>query len=321
MSIDLFYLNFLNPPILFFFLGAVAALIKSDLEIPHPLPKLFSLYLLFAIGYRGGYALKASGIDIDAIQVLGSAVLMSFLIPFYVYYIFRLKLNNQNAAAVAATYGSISAVTFITATSFLAKVEVEYSGYMVAAMALMESPAIVMGVLLASLHSQQKASYRWKEMFHDAFFNGSVVLLLGSLLIGFLCGERGFNKVAPFTNEIFYGMLSFFLLDMGLVSAKRIHSLKEAGVFLVLMAIIVPLINATLGILLAYIFNEPIGNALMLAVLGASGSYIAVPAAMRVALPKSDPGIYLPLSLAVTFPFNISVGIPLYYAVLKFLGF
>lgn len=321
MSLDLFYLNFLNPPILFFFLGAVAALIKSDLEIPHPLPKLFSLYLLFAIGYRGGYALKASGIDIDAIQVLGSAVLMSFLIPFYAYYIFRLKLNNQNAAAVAATYGSISAVTFITATSFLAKVEVEYSGYMVAAMALMESPAIVVGVLLASLHSQRKASYRWNEMFHDAFFNGSVVLLLGSLLIGFLCGERGFNKVAPFTNEIFYGMLSFFLLDMGLVSAKRIHSLKEAGVFLVLMAIIVPLINATLGILLAYVFNEPIGNALMLAVLGASGSYIAVPAAMRVALPKSDPGIYLPLSLAVTFPFNISVGIPLYYAVLKFLGF
>ncbi len=318
MNIDLILQNILNPPILFFFLGMLAVFFKSDLSIPQPLPKLFSLYLLIAIGLHGGYELSQSGLDIYIFKSLALAVFMATLVPIYSYFILRIKLDNYNAVAVAATYGSISAVTFITGITYLQTIGVEYGGYMVAAMALMESPAIVMGLVFATLFAKgrdkkEKKATNWKEILREAFLNPSVYLLIGALFIGISTGQKGWDSMEPLFGNLFKGMLAFFLLDMGLVAAKRIYELKKLGVFLIIFAIAMPIFNASLGMLLAYFFDLSKGDAFLLALLSGSASYIAVPAAMRLSVPEANPGIYLPLSLAITFPFNISLGIPLYY--------
>jgi len=319
MDLNLVIGNFLNPPILFFFLGLLAVFVKSDLEIPAPIPKILSLYLLFAIGFKGGVGLAAGGFETQIVVILTAAVAMASVVPLYAFFVLRRKLPVADAAAIAATYGSISAVTFITAAAFLEKLGIAYGGYMVAAMALMESPAIIVAVLLYRLRSANEtdAVFSWRELWRDAFFNGSVFLIMGSLVIGALSGEAGAKTLKPFTNDIFAGVLCFFLLDMGIVAARRLGDLKRAGVFLTAFAILAPLVNAAAAIPLARVLGLSEGDAFMFTILCASASYIAVPAAMRLSIPEANPSLYVPMSLAITFPFNIIAGMPIYLAIIN----
>lgn len=323
MDGSLILFNILNPPVLFFFLGMIAVFAKSDLEIPQPLPKLFSLYLLLAIGFKGGYELSESGLNNQVIVTLMAAIIMASIVPIYSFFILKIKLDNYNAAAIAAAYGSISAVTFITASSFLEKLHIEYGGHMVAALALMESPAIIVGLILVRVFAAKKDSdepFSWRVVLREAFLNGSVFLLVGSVVVGMLTGEKGWEKLQPFTQGIFYGALTFFLLDMGLVAARRIKELKKSGSFLIGFSVLMPVFNAIIGILIAKVLGFEEGNALLFAVLCASASYIAVPAAMRLTVPEANPSLYVSMALALTFPFNIIVGIPLYLEIIKHLG-
>ncbi|QSZ42551.1 sodium-dependent bicarbonate transport family permease [Sulfurimonas aquatica] len=322
MNFDLILQNMLNPPVLFFFLGMLAVFLKSELTIPQPLPKLFSLYLLIAIGLHGGYELSMSGFNLYIFEALMIAVGMSMLVPIYSFFILKTKMDVYNSIAIAATYGSISAVTFITGITYLGTIGVEYGGFMVASMALMESPAIVIGLVFAALFvkakdGEEEEKTDWGEILREAFLNPSVFLLVGALLIGILTGEKGWHSMEPLFGTLFKGMLAFFLLDMGLVAARKIHELKKVGFFLIAFALIMPLVNALVATGFAYMFEIHKGDAFLLALLSASASYIAVPAAMRLSVPEANPGLYLPLSLAVTFPFNISLGIPLYYFIIN----
>lgn len=323
MDGSLILFNILNPPVLFFFLGMLAVFFKSDLEIPQPLPKLFSLYLLMAIGFKGGYELAESGINNQIALTLIASVVMACIVPIYTFFILKIKLDSANAAAIAAAYGSISAVTFITASSFLEKIHISYGGHMVAALALMESPAIVVGLILVRVFKEKNGkeeAFSWSKVLHEAFLNGSVFLLVGSVIIGMLTGEKGWEKLEPFTQGIFYGALTFFLLDMGLVAAKRIRELSKTGPFLIGFSVFIPVINAMVGILIAKVLGFEQGNALLFAVLCASASYIAVPAAMRMTVPEANPSLYVSMALALTFPFNIIIGIPLYLEMIKIIG-
>ena len=318
MDAHLILSNLLNPPVLFFFLGVLACVVGSDLEIPQPLPKFFSLYLLLSIGFKGGVELAKSGFHVEVAWTLAAAVGMAMLVPAVTFFILRRKMDVSNAAAVAATYGSISAVTFIAATSFLSLLNLKSSGYMVAAMALMESPAIVVGIALARITATSKErGFDWSGLLRDAFFNGSVLVLVGALVIGMMTGEAGGKALAPFTTDIFKGVLCLFLLDMGLVSARRLGAIKQLGAFPLAFALAVPLGSASIAILLARLIGMGCGDALLFTTLCASASYIAVPAAMRMALPEANPGLYVTMSLAITFPFNIILGLPLYMGVIN----
>ncbi|MDB9476961.1 sodium-dependent bicarbonate transport family permease [Dolichospermum circinale] len=323
MDGSLILFNILNPPVLFFFMGMLAVFWKSDLEIPQPLPKLFSLYLLLSIGFKGGHELADSGINLHIALTLIAAIVMASIVPVYTFFILKLKLDNYNAAAIAATYGSISAVTFITASSFLEKLHISYGGHMVAALALMESPAIIVGLILVRVFApktEDEKEFSWGKVMHEAFLNGSVFLLVGSLIVGLLTGDKGWEKLQPFTQGIFYGVLTFFLLDMGLIAAKRIKDLSKTGSFLIGFSVFIPIINAIIGILISKVLGMGEGNGLLFAVLCASASYIAVPAAMRLTVPEANPSLYVSMALALTFPFNIIVGIPLYLQIIKLLG-
>ena len=319
MDSSLILQNLLSPPVLFFFLGVIAVLVGSDLEIPAPLPKLFSLYLLLAIGFKGGLELQHSGLGGQVLSTIAAAVGMSLLVPVYSFLLLKLRFDGFNAAAIAATYGSISAVTFITAEGFLETQKLPFDGFMVAALALMESPAIIVGLLLVKLASPQRRpdakEMRWQELLREAFLNSSVLLLVGSLVIGLLVAAyspASVAKMLPFSEQLFYGALSFFLLDMGIVAAQRIRDLREAGAFLVGFSILMPLFNSLVGVLISKGLGLEPGNALLFVVLCASASYIAVPAAMRMTVPEANPSLYISMALGVTFPFNIIVGIPLY---------
>ncbi len=331
MDSSLILKNILNPPVLFFFLGMVAVFVQSDLEIPNPLPKLFSLYLLVAIGFKGGHELFESGLSPLIISTLLAAIVMASIVPVYSFFILKIRLDNYNAAAIAATYGSISAVTFITASSLLDKLQIPYGGHMVAALALMESPAIVVGLILVRVFTKKadniaadaedRSETSWGEVLREAFLNGSVLLLIGSLIIGLLTGDDGWVKVHLFVEkDLFYGALMFFLLDMGLVAARRIQDLRKTGMFLIGFAVLMPIANALIGIVLAKVIGMGQGDALLFAVLCASASYIAVPAAMRMTVPEANPSLYVSMALAITFPFNIIVGIPIYLQGIKLLG-
>lgn len=310
--------NLLNPPILFFFLGMIACFVGSDLEVPQPLPKFFSLYLLLSIGFKGGVELAHSGFTGQVAWTLGAAMAMAVAVPAWTFFVLWRKLDVFNAAAVAATYGSISAVTFIAATSFLGQLGLKFSGHMVAAMALMESPAVIVGIALARLMVKKDGlSFSWRHLWRDAFFNGSVLVLMGALVIGILTGESGGKALAPFTGDIFKGMLCLFLLDLGIVSARRLTGVRQLGVFPVAFAVLVPLVNAALALGIAHGLNLGRGDALLFCVLCASASYIAVPAAMRLAVPEANPGLYVTMALALTFPFNIILGLPLYLSVIN----
>jgi hypothetical protein len=330
-----FLSNLSSPPLLFFFLGAAAALIRSDLEIPTQVAKALSVYLLMAIGFKGGVALAETELDSRVWTTLLAALVLASVIPLYVFFVMRRRLAVADAAAVAATYGSISAVTFVACTSYLNAQGLAWSGYLVASMALMESPAIIVGILLYRVFRGAEDSVEpggpdgsldWRELFREACLNGSVFLILGSLVIGWVTGPAGMAQVAPLVQDPFVGVLCFFLLDMGIVAARRLRDLAAGGsgtgpatVFMVVSALMLPLVNAGVAGLVAWQLGLPEGDALLLTILGASASYIAVPAAMRLALPESNPSTYLPMSLAVTFPFNLLVGIPLYHQGLQWL--
>lgn len=329
---SVFLSNLGSPPLLFFFLGVIAVAVRSDLEIPGQIAKFLSLYLLFAIGFKGGVALAESAVDATVVLTLLAAMAMSALIPIYTFFLLRRRMPVADAAAVAATYGSVSAVTFVTAAGYLDIQGVDWSGYLVAAMALMESPAIIMGVLLYSRYAGNAtgsaSTFSWKQLLNESMFNGSVLLILGSMLIGWITGSEGMAQVQPLVKDLFLGLLCLFLLDMGIVAARRFRDFLQTpdggqrGRHLRLMlvtALAIPLLNAMIALGLARLLGLSEGNALLLVVLAASGSYIAVPAAMRLALPEASPGTYLTMSLAITFPFNLLIGIPAYHALTKWL--
>lgn len=321
MGLETLLNNILHPPVLFFFLGLLAVACRSDLEIPNQIGKFLSLYLLFDIGIKGGEELFHSGFSPIVFKVVLACLLLSFLIPFVVYKVLRLKLDVYNAGAIAATYGSISAVTFATSVSFLESANIPFGGYMVAGMALMESPAIVAGLILIGLGLKKdgietEEQRNFKAILHEACFNGSVFLLVGSLIIGIASGTAGEEELKPFVTGIFKGMLSFYMLDMGLLAGKRIGELKKSGPSLVIFALMYPIVFSFVGMLVSYAIGLEPGDALLMTVLVASASYIAVPAAMRISVPKANMSLLLPMSLGVTFTFNVTLGIPMFYAII-----
>ena len=308
--------NFLDPAILFFVFGAFAGAVKSNLEIPQPIARFLSLYLLMALGLKGGFALHKSGFTLEIGLALGLAVFLAIIIPLMGYIVLRTKLNNYDAAAIAATYGSVSAVTFITATQALDQYGIAFGGHMAAAMALMESPAIILAILLANkartsaTNSTQSTSM--SKIFHESFTDGAQLLLLGSMMDGLVSGDGGQKIMAPFSIDLFKGMLAFFLLDMGLMAAKNFEGLKGKPPITLLYAIVAPLVHASIALALCKLLGLPLGDTVLLMVLAASASYIAVPAVLRHALPEVNPALYMGMSLGITFPFNIIFGIPLY---------
>jgi hypothetical protein len=314
MGIQEILLNMSNPTILFFLLGVVAVILKSDLEIPSSSSKFIALYLLFAIGFKGGQELAHEEINQEVLMSMLLGIGLSTIIPVYTYYLLRLKLDVQNAAAVAASYGSVSAVTFVAAMSVLEFHNMQSGGHMVAVMALMESPAIMVGVALLTIYGAGKSNgLTLGKVFNHAFTNGSVLLIMGSLLIGFLADERQAEGIKPFTTDIFKGFLSLFLLDMGMVTARRFSAFKKYGGWLTVFGILIPLVNGTVVAICSQWVTSDVANRFVFAVLAASASYIAVPAAMRLAAPKADPGLYVPMALGITFPVNLTLGMPLYW--------
>jgi len=304
--------TFSSPVILFFVLGMLAAFARSDLTIPEAIAKAMSLYLMAAIGLKGGVAVSRSGIDGTVLAALGAGIAISFLIPFFAYAVLKSygRLGRVNAGAVAAHYGSVSVVTFVTAVEILEAQGKPPGGFMVAVMAAMETPAILTGLLLArGLGGKREQS--GGELLHEVIFNASVVLLLGAFAIGMIGGADGIAKVSPFFEAGFNGVLCLFLLDMGLIAARRIMDSRALTARLVVIAIGLPLINGVLGAVLGTAIGLDVGSAAAFGVLCASASYIAVPAAMRLALPEADPGIYLTMSLSISFPFNVLVNIGL----------
>ncbi|MBO6544224.1 MAG: sodium-dependent bicarbonate transport family permease [Alphaproteobacteria bacterium] len=308
--------NFLSPTILAFVLGALAGFFRSDLEVPEAIAKGLSIYLMLAIGMKGGASLATSGVGLDVLPGLVAAVGLSFLIPFVAYGLlkFATRLQSVDAAAVSAHYGSVSIVTFVTATQFLTDIDVPYEAHVIAMVALMETPAIISGLMLARRNAASKvnSSLFSPDMVREIFFNGSIVLLLGGFAIGWASGPQGMASVSAFFVDPFQGVLCLFLLDMGLVAAHRLRAARSLTFSVVAFGLYMPLIGATFGAITGLAVGLSPGGAILLTVLSASASYIAVPAAMRLALPKADPGIYIPLSLGVTFPFNVLIGIPLY---------
>ena len=317
--------NFLDPAILFFIFGVFAGSVKSNLEIPPQISRFLSLYLLMALGLKGGFALHKSGFTSEIALSLGLAVFLAILIPVIGYLILRKKLSTFDAAAIAATYGSVSAVTFITATQYLDQFNIAYGGHMAAAMALMESPAIILAIILAnkaraSMASggvQTHESVGISKILHESFTDGAQLLLLGSMAVALVSGDAGQKLMAPFSIDLFKGMLAFFLLDMGLMAARNFKGLRGKPPITLLYAIGSPLSHALLALVLCKLIGLPLGNTILLMVLASSASYIAVPAVLRHALPEVNPALYMGMSLGITFPFNIILGIPLYTLLAK----
>ena len=318
--------NFLDPAILFFIFGVFAGTVKSNLEIPPPISRFLSLYLLMALGLKGGFALHKSGFTSEIGFSLGLAVFLAIIIPIFGYWLLRRSLNTFDAAAIAATYGSVSAVTFITATQYLDQFKIEYGGHMAAAMALLESPAIILAIILANkARATQSKDLKTKQevtgiskILHQSFTDGAQLLLLGSMLVGLMSGDAGQKLMAPFSIDLFKGMLAFFLLDMGLMAARNFSGLKGKPPITLLYAIGSPLFHALLALALCKLIGLPLGNTILLMVLASSASYIAVPAVLRHALPEVNPALYMGMSLGITFPFNIILGIPIYSAIAKY---
>lgn len=345
--------SLLDPAILFFALGVFAGLVRSNLEMPAAISKFLSIYLLMALGLKGGFALAASGFTPSVATSLGLAVLLAIVVPLVGYALLRRVLSGFNAAAVAATYGSVSAVTFVTATQYLESQHIAYGGHMAAAMALMESPAIILAVLLANALRQKQQEVAMTtaappvvamtgggaatlgghgpgnvsgkggphlsvgKILHESFTDGTQLLLLGAMLIGLLTGDAGKAAMQPFSGDLFKGMLCLFLLDMGLSTARNLPAVRQQSPWLLAYAVLGPITHATLALGLAWLVAVPAGDAVLLMVLAASASYIAVPAVVRYAIPEADPSLYVSLSLGLTFPLNIVLGIPLYTQVVQ----
>ena len=317
MNYNLLLNNLTNPTLLFFVLGIVATILKSDLEIPASTSKFISLYLLFSIGFKGGQELVHGGLNREIIVTLVLCMSMAAFVPLYTFYILKRKLSIENAGAIAATYGSVSAVTFVTATLFLENVKVAYGGHMVAAMALMEAPAIIIGVMLMRSYGGGTSKTSFKDILHESLTNGSVIMITGSLIIGMISDAKGAEGIKPFTTDIFKGFLAIFLLEMGMVAARRFKAFRNYSGFVSVFAIVVPVVNGLLAILVTHFFSIAPGNRLLIAILASSASYIAVPAAMKQAAPNADPGLYVPMALGLTFPFNITFGMSLYWMLIQ----
>ena len=321
MDLQVLYSNLTNPTLLFFVLGIVATTLRSDLEIPSSTSKFIALYLLFAIGFKGGQELSHSAFSGEILWSLLFGLFIASAIPLYTFFILKRKLSVSDAGAVAAAYGSVSAVTFVAAGTFLEALDLTFGGHMVAVMALMEAPAIIVGVLLMKRHERADAGgSTLRDIVGHSFTNGSVVMVLGALLIGLVADTKQAEGIAPFTTDIFKGFLAIFLLEMGMVTARRFAAFRKYGLFVTMFGIVVPVINGVAVAAASVLITGDPGNRVIFAVLAASASYIAVPAAMRLAAPKADPGLYIPMALGVTFPFNITIGLPLYYAVVQAVG-
>ncbi len=310
-----------SPVILFFVLGFIAAMLKSDLSVPEAFAKAMSIYLMAAIGLKGGVEVASSGITPDLIAAAIAGLALSFLLPVIAFALLRQfgGLSQVDAGAVAAHYGSVSVVTFVTAKEILTGQGLGPAGYMVAVLALMETPAIITGLMLArrgASPTQKEAGTPW----HEVLTNASVMLLVGSFFIGMIAGADGFAPVKPLFDTGFKGVLCLFLLDMGLIAARRLVQSRKITWQLVTLAIVLPLLNGTIGTLTGTFIGLDVASTAALGILAASASYIAVPAAMRLALPEADPGIYLSMSLGITFPFNIIFGISIFAALAKALG-
>ena len=315
--LDAILANLLSPAVLFFALGLIAALTKSDLKFPEPLYVALTIYLLVAIGFKGGVAIAEAGLAKVWLPAL-AAMALGALIPLWTYPVLRFggKFSAVDAAAIAAHYGSVSAVTFIAATNYLKAVNQPYESYATAFLAVMESPAILVGVVLGKLATAKRGAADFtslKSAMHEAVFGRSIFLLVGALIVGALCGKSGMDKVEAFFVAPFQGVLALFLLEMGMVAGRRLEDLKKVGPFLLGFGIVMPLLHGCVGVWLGKLTGLELGGATLMGVLAASASYIAAPAAIRMSLPDANPTFYLTSSLAVTFPFNIALGIPIYF--------
>ena len=319
--LDAIQANLLSPAVLFFALGLIAALTKSDLKFPEPLYVALTIYLLVAIGFKGGVAINQAGLGVVWLPAL-AAMALGALIPLWTYPVLRFggKFSAVDAAAIAAHYGSVSAVTFIAATNYLKAVNQPYESYATAFLAVMESPAILVGVVLGKLATSRSGKpdmTSLKAATHEALFGRSIFLLVGALVVGALCGKSGMDKVEAFFVAPFQGVLALFLLEMGMVAGRRLEDLKKVGPFLLGFGIVMPLLHGCVGVWLGKLTGLELGGATLMGVLAASASYIAAPAAIRMSLPDANPTFYLTSSLAVTFPFNIALGIPIYFEVAR----
>ncbi|MGV6847399.1 MAG: sodium-dependent bicarbonate transport family permease [Marinibacterium sp.] len=321
----------MDPAVLFFVLGAGIGLLRSNLEIPPAVAKFLTLYLLMALGLKGGAALASGGLPAEGILAIAAAIVMAAFVPAYSFFILSRRIDPFDSAAVAATYGSISAVTFITTQQFLTVKGVDFGGYMTVAMVLMETPAILMAVILATMVRARQAAAEARQsededdvfeplsirdVLQEALTDGAQLLLIGSLFIGFLVGAEGKAEMAPFTSDIFKGLLAFFLLEMGLLVGRQISEGRaKIDKELFLFAFLAPPVNAMIALVLAQLLGLQKGDAMLLAILSSSASYIVVPAVARYAIPEARPGVYFTMALGLTFPFNVLVGIPLYFGV------
>lgn len=313
--------NLLSPPILFFALGLLAAVVRSDLKFPDGLYVSLTIYLLCAIGFKGGVAMAEAGLANVWLPTL-AAMSLGALIPLWTFPVLRFtgKLPAVDAAAIAGHYGSVSAVTFIAATNFLKELAVPYEGYATAFLAAMEAPAIIVGIMLGKMALRRQGAANVggvRPVLHEALLGRSVYLLVGTLLVGFLSGKHGMDSVAGFFVTPFQGVLALFLLELGAVAGRRLGDLRKVGAFLVAFGVVMPVLHGMFGVLIGQAVGLSLGGTTLLAVLAASASYIAAPAAMRMSLPDANPTLYLTAALVITFPFNVTVGIPIYHAIAK----
>lgn len=320
--INLLSQNLLSPTILFFAMGIIAGFLKSDLEVPDSISRYLSIYLMMAIGFKGGVAIaNTPDINSEVILTCIAGIVIGCLQPFLGYWLLRktTKIDSPTAAAVAAHYGSISMVTFVTAASFLDTNEIIYAGFIVAVLAMMEAPAILSGLFIAHRAAPETLKHKSEQtkLYREIFTNGAILLLFGSFMIGWITGQDGMDKVGGFLSTPFQGVLCLFLMDMGLMVSKNLQHLRHFTWSLTLFAIYMPIIGASFGLLISKAIGLDVGTGMLFTVLTASASYIAVPAAMRLALPEAKAAIYIPMSLAITFPFNVAFGIPLYFSAAK----
>jgi uncharacterized protein len=314
-----------DSAILFFVFGLLAGGVRSNLEIPPPISRFLSLYLLMALGLKGGFALAISGLTAQVVSSLACAIALAVIVPIVSYQLLKRFISGFDAAAIAATYGSVSAVTFITAVQYLETHDLAYGGHMAAAMALMESPAIIMAVLFANALRKRvsdatksesaKSETSLRKILHESLTDGSQLLLLGAMVVGILSGADGKAAMQPFSVGLFKGMLALFLLDMGLMAARNVREIRGKSPWVIVYAVLAPISHAALALVLAIVARLPAGDAGILMVLAASASYIAVPAVLRYAIPEANPSLYLGMSLGITFPLNILIGIPLYMSI------
>lgn len=313
--------SLLSPMVLAFVLGIFAALVKSDLKFPDELYTALTIYLLFAIGLKGGMKLEGVSLSVVGGPLL-VAIGLSCVIPVWSFFILRgmVRLDATNAGAIAAHYGSVSAVTFSAVMAFLETSKTPVEGFAPALLAVMEAPAIIVAVFLAMRCGGAGGGKAggFGPLLHDLLTGKGIILLLGGLVIGIACGKKGFDQVAPLFDAPFKGVLALFLLEVGLITGRRLGDLRAAGWRLVVFSVVMPLLHGLLGAWLGTLCGLSLGGSTVLATLAASASYIAAPAAVRIALPKASPALYLASSLAITFPFNIVIGIPLYYQFAKF---